>query len=53
VTRTVSPWVWLLTPFGAFSLIILLISRALSLEMPTLIVTTWRTVFWVASSTLP
>ena len=48
-----SPWVWLLTPFGPFSLIIRLISRALSLPMPTLMVTTWRTVFWVASSTLP
>ena len=38
---------------GPCSLISLLISRALSEEMPTLIVATWRTVFWVASSTSP
>ena len=53
LTRTCSPWVWEEMPFGAFSLISLLISRAFSDEMPTLIVTTWRTVFCVASSTSP
>ena len=40
-------------PWGALSLIRRLISLALSEEMPTLIVATWRTVFWVASSTSP
>ena len=35
VTRTCSPWVWLEMPFGPFSLISLLISRALSEEIPT------------------
>ena len=52
-TRTASPWVWLETPFGPFSLISLLISRALSEEMPTVIVAVWRTVECDASSTSP
>ena len=52
-TRTVSPWVWLWTPLGPSDLISLLISLALSPEIPTLIVATCRTVFWVASCTSP
>ncbi|MBU3704620.1 MAG: hypothetical protein FGM42_09655 [Ilumatobacteraceae bacterium] len=53
VTRICSPWVWLETPLGPFSLMSLLISRALSELMPTFTVTTWRTVSPEACSNFP
>src|SRR6478736_5212275 len=51
--RSWSPWIWCDTPLRPSSLTNLPISLALSVEMPTLRVTVWRTVPFEASSTLP